>query len=63
MFKLREKPRKIERVEKPTIGELTEKGFKINFSKLSESVQKCKIDKENRQCREDLKNLGVEIFD
>ena len=38
-------------------------GFKVDFKKLQRAINSCKLDKENRECREELKKIGVEWYD
>jgi len=39
------------------------KGFKVNLTKLKESIKKCETDKLNNQCKSDLQAMGIEFVD
>jgi hypothetical protein len=64
MFRLREKPRKIEpKVEKPTIGDFEKPGFKMDYSRIRKAVMQCELDKDNAKCKQIFKDLNIEIID
>lgn len=42
-----------------TIGDITDTGFVVDYTKLNKAIKSCKSDKENHQCKEQLKDLGI----
>ncbi len=50
-----------------TIGEMTDTGILVNFTKLNQKIKECKQqskqDSDNKQCRIALQELGIEFID
>ena len=49
--------------KKLTIGDITDVGIVVNYTKLNQKIKECKLDKENKICKEQLKNLGISWID
>ena len=60
----RKKPNLNQQTNNPkTIGDITDKGFVVNFSKLDQKIKECQRNKEDQKCKEMLKDLGIEFSD
>ena len=58
------KQKQPERKEKTLAEAISDSdGIVINYKKMNETIRKCKEEKENKQCRLQLKEIGVEFLD
>ena len=58
--------KKKEEKKSPTLRDLfgdVEGQILINYSKFNQEIKKCREEKENKQCRAELKKIGVEFLD
>lgn len=40
-----------------------QKGFKVSYSKVKESVLKCELEKNSQECKRMFKEMGIEVYD
>ena len=40
-----------------------EKGFKVDFSKVQRAIKKCDEEKDIKECKTRLKEIGIEWYD
>lgn len=45
------------------IKDLNKKEFKVNFTRLQESIKKCELDKNKEDCKKRFHEMGIEWYD
>ena len=54
-------------IKKPTIGECSKEGVKVNYTKIRNAINRCEVemvDKKSRdECKKIFKELNINIFE